>query len=90
MAQRCFFFEPTDSQVQEDKTDMPELMMFPPTESGGALLGTFSLCSNATYTIFLCYLQCSLTACVVPSMTSVICCHQVAQSSCPAMQRWWC
>lgn len=38
MAHRCFFFEPTDSQVQEDKTDMPELMMFPPTETGGLLL----------------------------------------------------
>lgn len=34
MAQRCFFFEPTDAQVAEDKGDMPELMMFPPTESG--------------------------------------------------------
>ena len=44
MAHRCFFFEPTDSQVQEDKTDMPELMMFPPTETGRVLLGTLRLC----------------------------------------------
>ena len=44
MAHRCFFFEPTDSQVQEDKTDMPELMMFPPTETGRVLLGTLPVC----------------------------------------------
>lgn len=41
MAQRCFFFEPTDAQVAEDKSDMPELMMFPPTESGELLLSLF-------------------------------------------------
>lgn len=34
IAQRCFFFEPSDAHVAEDKTEMPELMMFPPTESG--------------------------------------------------------
>ncbi|BDA44212.1 probable trafficking protein particle complex subunit 9 at N-terminal half [Coccomyxa sp. Obi] len=35
ITQRCFFFEPSDAVVKEDKSDKPHLMMFPPTESGG-------------------------------------------------------
>ena len=34
ITQRCFFFEPSDAHVKEDKADKPQLMMFPPTESG--------------------------------------------------------
>jgi len=51
LAHRCLFFEPTDAQGQEDKADMPELMMFPPTESGAMLkrvsAGEEFLCSFA-------------------------------------------
>ena len=34
ITQCCFFFEPSDAHVKEDKADKPQLMMFPPIESG--------------------------------------------------------
>ncbi len=44
ITQRCFFFEPGDAAVEEDKSDKPYLMMFPPTESGAIL---YCACSGS-------------------------------------------
>ena len=36
---RCFAFQPSDAQLAAGHTDKPNLMLFPPTESGKALAG---------------------------------------------------
>lgn len=53
LTQRCFFFEPNDAQVAEDKSDKPYLMMFPPTESGMVKSGPWRSLpfSKSTYNI---------------------------------------